>query len=87
MALSPWHIGERRMTKLHKYGSLWSFDYESFDTCESCFLGKMTNLSLKGKGESANGPLDLIHIDVCGPMFIHARGGFIYVITFIDDFS
>ena len=25
--------------------------------------------------------------DVCGLMSIHARGGFIYFITFIDDYS
>ena len=36
------HINERHMTELHKCGSLWSFDYESFDTCESCLLGKIT---------------------------------------------
>ena len=36
------HINETRMTKLHKSGSLRSFDYESFDICESCLLGKMT---------------------------------------------
>ena len=72
------HISERRMTKLHKDGSLGLFDYESFDTCDSCLLGKMTKLPFKGKGEYANGPLDLIHIDVCGLMFIQARCGFIY---------
>ena len=33
------HANERRMTKLHKCGS-WSFDRESFDTCESCLLRK-----------------------------------------------
>ena len=27
------HISERCMTKLHKSGSLGSFDYESFDQC------------------------------------------------------
>ena len=29
------------------------------------------------KGKRANGPLDLIHYDICGPMSIHSRGGFI----------
>ena len=66
------HINERRMIKLHKCGYLGSFDYESFDTCESCLLGKMTKLPLKGKGERASGPSDLIHTDVCGPLSIHA---------------
>ena len=81
------HISERRMTELHKCGSLGSFDYESFDTCESCLLGKLTRLPFKGKGERANGLLDLIHTDVCGPMSVHATGGFVYFITFIDDYS
>ena len=75
------------MAKLHKSGNLGSFDYESYDTCESCLLGKMTKLSFKGKGEHASRPLDLIKTDVCGPMSTHARGGFIYFITFTDEFS
>ena len=36
------HINEKRINKLYKNGYLGSFDYESFDTCESCLLGKMT---------------------------------------------
>ena len=40
------HIIERRMTRLHKSGSLGLFDYESFETCESCLLGKMTKFLL-----------------------------------------
>ena len=47
----------------------------------------MIGLPFKGKKERANGLLDLIHTDVCGPMFVHARGGFVYFITFIDDYS
>ena len=81
------HISERRMTELHKCRSLGSFDYESFETCESCLLGKMTKLPFKGKGERAHGLLDLIHTYVCGPMSVHAVGGFVYFITFIDDYS
>ena len=36
------HISEILMSKLHKDGSLGSFDYESYDTCEFCLLGKIT---------------------------------------------
>ena len=50
-------------------------------------LEKKTKLHFKGKGERANGLLDLIHTDVCGLMSVHARGGFVYFITFIDDYS
>ena len=75
------------MPKLHRDGSLWSFDYESYDTYGSCLLGKMTKLPFKGKGERVSGPLDVIHTDVCGLMSTHAKGDFIYFITFINDFS
>ena len=47
----------------------------------------MTKLPFKGKGERADGLLDLIHIDVCGLLSVHVGGGFIYFITFIDDYS
>ena len=53
------HTSERYMTKLHKSGSLWSLDCDSFDKYESFLLGK---------DDQVNGPLDLIHIDVCGPI-------------------
>ena len=33
------------------------------------------------------GPLDLLYSDVCGPLSINSRGGFVYFITFIDDHS
>ena len=36
------HIGVKRMKKLHADGLLVSLDYESFDTCEQCLMGKMT---------------------------------------------
>ena len=75
------------MTKLHKQGSLGSFDYESFETCESCLQGKMTKSPFSGKGERAKELLELIHSDVCGLMTTHACEGFSYFITFIDDYS
>jgi len=39
------HIGIKRMKKLHANGLLESLDYESFDTCEPCLMGKMTKTS------------------------------------------
>ena len=81
------HISEKRIAKLHSDGLLESVDYESYDTCESCLMGKMTKMPFKGKGQRASDLLGLIHTDVCGPLSISARGGFQYFITFTDDFS
>jgi hypothetical protein len=70
------HINEKRIEQLHKDGLLSSFDFESFDTCESCLLGKMTKAPFTGHSERASDLLGLVHTDVCGPMSSIARGGF-----------
>ena len=64
------HIGVKRMKKLHTDGFLESFDYESFDTCEPCLMGKMTKTPFSGTIERANDLLEIIHTDVCGPMSV-----------------
>ncbi|KAL0455152.1 UNVERIFIED_CONTAM: hypothetical protein Slati_0854400 [Sesamum latifolium] len=47
----------------------------------------MTKKPFVGQSAIANRLLDLVHIDVCGPLSIPARGGFSYFITFTDDHS
>jgi hypothetical protein len=66
---------------------LISFDFKSFDTCESCLLEKMTETPFTGQSERVSELLGLVHIDVCGPMSYMARGGFQYSITFTAEFS
>ena len=81
------HINEKRISKLHQVGLLNSFDFESYDTCESCLLGKMTKDLFTGHSERANELFNLIHTDVCGPLSSNDRGGYKYFITFTNDFS
>jgi hypothetical protein len=58
------HINEKRIERLHKYGLFNSFNFESFETCESYLLGVMTKMSF------------IVHTDVCGPISSVARDGF-----------
>jgi hypothetical protein len=45
------HINEKRIEKLHKDGLLSSSEFESFDLCESCLLGKITKAPFTGQSE------------------------------------
>ncbi|VFQ84441.1 unnamed protein product, partial [Cuscuta campestris] len=81
------HINEKRISKLHRSGVLDSFDFQSYDVCKSCLLGKMTKAPFTGHGERASDLLGLIHSDVCGPISTVARGGYSYFVTFTDDLS
>jgi hypothetical protein len=56
--------------------------------CKGCALGKIHRESfLKKNTWRAKAPLELMHIDICGPMSTNSHGGNRYFITFIDDFS
>jgi hypothetical protein len=68
------HINEKRLERLHKDGLLSSFDFESFDTCESCLLGKMTKAPFTGQSEMMSDLLGLVQTDICGLRSSVARG-------------
>src|SRR3954462_2695112 len=68
------HIGVKCMKKLISDGLLKSLDYESFETCESCLMGKMTRTPFFGSMERATDLLEIIHTDVWAPMSVSARG-------------
>jgi hypothetical protein len=70
------HINEMCIERLHKDGLLSSFDFKSFDMCESCLPGKMTKASFTGQSERVSDLLGLVLTDVCGPISSIARGGF-----------
>ncbi|KAL0329140.1 UNVERIFIED_CONTAM: hypothetical protein Sradi_4900700 [Sesamum radiatum] len=81
------HISQDRMKRLVDSKSLEIDNLDNLPACESCLKGKMAKKPFVGQSKLANGLLDLIHTDVCGPLNTQARGGFSYFITFIDDHS
>nr|GEU49646.1 hypothetical protein [Tanacetum cinerariifolium] len=81
------HVSKKRIKKMHHDGFLMSTDEESFDKCVSCFSGKMTRKPFPHCTKRATDLLELIHIDVCGPLRHVSRQGASYFITFTDDYS
>ncbi|KAL0463090.1 UNVERIFIED_CONTAM: hypothetical protein Slati_0196600 [Sesamum latifolium] len=81
------HISKDRIRRLVDSKRLEIDDLDHLPTCESCLKGKMTKKPFVGQSAIANGLLDLVHTDVCGPLSVPARGGFSYFINFIDDHS
>ncbi|KAL0439523.1 UNVERIFIED_CONTAM: hypothetical protein Slati_2435300 [Sesamum latifolium] len=81
------HISKDRIRRLVDSKSLEIDNLDHLPICDSCLKGKMTKKPFVGQSAIANGLLDLVHTDVCGPLSIPARGGFSYFITFTDDHS
>ena len=80
------HISEGRLRALTSSGAL-KVSLGDLPTCESCLKGKMTKRPFAGQMERAQGLLDLVHTDICGPLSVTTQGGHSYFITFTDDFS
>ena len=81
------HINSNRIQRLIKDGLLEPWDFDDFPVCESCLEGKMTKRPFNTKGRSAQELLELVHLHICGPVSIQARGSYEYFITFTDDYS
>lgn len=56
--------------------------------CDPCKIAKSRTKSFKSIGQiRSTRPLELVHMDLCGPMQTTAIGGHRYFLTITDDFS
>lgn len=55
--------------------------------CEFCQQGKQTRAKFKSKEHSSTNPLELIHMDLCGPTRTKGLKGDEYFILLVDDYT
>jgi len=65
-----------------------SIKFNDEKVCNACARGKKVRTSFKLKNcVSISRPLELLHVDFCGPMRIPSRGGNRYILVIVDDYS
>ena len=57
------------------------------EVCSTCILGKQTRCSLQSSVFRAKKPLDLVDMDLCGPIKPSTLRGKSYYLLIIDDFT
>jgi hypothetical protein len=57
------------------------------DVCKGCAQGKNVKHSFPNNDSRAKRVLDIVHSDVCGPMSTTSLRGYVYYVSFIDDYS
>ncbi|KAJ9536474.1 hypothetical protein OSB04_un000355 [Centaurea solstitialis] len=63
-----------------------TFDRDSL--CPASQMGKMKRSSHKSKTESScQSPLEMLHMDLCGPMRIQSISGKKYILVMVDEYS
>ena len=55
--------------------------------CKGCAKGKNVRKPFPSSDSKTKGILEMIHSDVCGPMPTTSLNGYVYYITFVDDYS
>nr|GFA88739.1 Gag-Pol polyprotein [Tanacetum cinerariifolium] len=62
--------------------------YVKDQLCSSCELSKAKRSSFKSKAvPSSKGRLNLLHMDLCGPMQVVSINGKKYILVIVDDYS
>ncbi|KAL5563974.1 hypothetical protein UlMin_033721 [Ulmus minor] len=91
-----WHrrLGHANMDLLNKLSTrqlvkgLPSVSFQKDKICDACQFGKQIKSSFKSKKMiPSKRPLELLHLDLFGPMRTASLGGKFYVFVIVDDFS
>ncbi|GJS67987.1 retrovirus-related pol polyprotein from transposon TNT 1-94 [Tanacetum coccineum] len=85
------HLNFGAINHLAKHGlvrGLPKLKFEKDHLCSACALGKSTKKPHKPKSEDTNQEkLNLLHMDLCGPMRITSVNGKKYILVIVDDYS
>ncbi|KAJ9545253.1 LOW QUALITY PROTEIN: hypothetical protein OSB04_024960 [Centaurea solstitialis] len=85
------HLNYAIINQLAKAGlvtGLPSLRFTKEQLCSACEMGKINKSSHKLKVEhNTSKPLQLLHMDLCGPMRVQSINGRKYVLVIVDDFS
>ena len=88
-----WHrrLGHLHYCALSSIGKivkgLPSFKTDHLSICKRCALGKNSKQSFPKSVHKSKSILELIHIDLCDPIFVPSLNGCFFYVIFIDDYS
>jgi transposase InsO family protein len=61
------------------------FEQAGKKVCQFCVQAKQARLPFPTTQSTTKNPMELVHMDVCGPMPVQSPGGSRYFATFLDD--
>ena len=77
-----------KLVKINLVSGLPSIKFENDHLCSACEVGKLKRAAYKTKSVmSYTKPLQLVHVELCGPISVQSLGGKKYILVLIDDFS
>ena len=82
------HINYKSLPYVSKVVTvLQEFKVDHEGVCKECAQGNNIKNPFSKSDSKAEGILELIHSDVCGPMPSTSLSGYVYYVSFIDNYS
>jgi hypothetical protein len=79
------HLCKAGITHLSKAGYIPKLSFSDHKFCEHCHYGKQVAAPHQTSTPRESSPLDLVHLDICGPLPHQSLGRASYFVTFIID--
>ncbi|KAJ9544187.1 hypothetical protein OSB04_023894 [Centaurea solstitialis] len=77
-----------KLVRLKLVKGLPTIKFEKDHLCSACEMGKLKRSSHKTKSDpSFDQPLQLLHMDLCGPIAVQTLNGKKYILVLVDEFS
>jgi transposase InsO family protein len=88
------HLGFDNLAKLQQHSMVrgigitpTQFRAAADAGCEHCVIAKQHKNPHPTSDSDSNRPLQLLHMDVCGPIQVPSLGNSLYLATYLDDYS
>ena len=82
------HLHYGALPRLHNIViGMLGFQNDHDGVCRGCVVGKNVKSSFPSSSKRSKGILDLVHLDICGPMTVSSLSRYLYCVLFIDYFS
>ncbi|CAI7934361.1 unnamed protein product [Closterium sp. NIES-54] len=85
------HVVVSTLEVMHKekcvYGLQLQRDCAHYGSCEACMQNKFVRFPFPRAEGSAKAPLEVVHMDLVGPMRTEGTGGVLYFLTMVDEWS
>ncbi|CAI7788763.1 unnamed protein product [Closterium sp. NIES-53] len=85
------HVAVSTLEVMHKekcvHGLQLQGDSASVGSCKACMQNKFARFPFPRAEGSAKAPLEVVHMDLVGPMRTEGTGGVLYFLTMVDEWS
>ncbi|CAI7874229.1 unnamed protein product [Closterium sp. NIES-53] len=85
------HVAVSTLEVMHKekcvHGLQLQGDGAHYGNCEACMQNKFARFPFPHAQGSAKAPLEVVHMDLVGPMRTEGTGGVLYFLTMVDEWS